>query len=466
MTWQSEGEITLLGGRQPSGGVYGRAPMHFNTDPSGLVSGYGSPQHFHYPMVSGELANGRDVVLVDARLRVWEPDRNGGFSMSGPNARFAAWAALIGHGIPRTSDVQVDSGVIQLSHLDAFVARPPIDETQYPLELYEDDDPSFRMKFRQDSCQTWSDADAEVEVEYRISAGVHGGYHFHVTFSPTVRVTLKTPVPIKDFFTSWVVPLHGLVSAATGENEDITYWSCSPLVKGNDLPPARRQFEVFVNGVTQEPYASENTIPDKHVSAIRLGDGESLLSLLRRWQAIEREQNPILNTYDVQSLGPDQTPRARFLLLVQALEGLCGHEDRLSGRWDRFALKRERILNECRDVLSSKDFKFLNRWVPSTPYNLEDALTEMLEVLPVNLMPELTESALVKTVISEVDSITTTVGALRHVRNQLSHGTETFDPHDLHVAASVLARAVRGHLLRLLDASAPAQERVLSPTRR
>jgi hypothetical protein len=413
-------------------------------------------------VVYGELVNGRDLILIDAQLQVWEADRSSGF-MSGPNARFDAWAALVGRGIPRTSNVLVDSGVIQLTHLDAFAARAPIEETHYPDKPFEDDDPSFRAKFRQASYQMWLDDAAEVAIEYKISAAVHGGYHFRVTFSPIVRIELNTPIPIKDFFTSWVLPLHGLVSAATGQNEDITYWSCSPLIEGDGRPPAQRHFEVFVRWVSQEPYASENTIPDKHVSSIRLAQGESLLQLLRRWQDLENEQNPILNTYDIHSLGPEQTPRARFLLLVQALEGLCGHEDRLSGKWATFEAKRERILNECRPTLSGKDFKFLDRWVPSTPYNLDDALTEMLRILPTDLEPELAQSELVKTVIAQVDKITTTVGALRHVRNQLSHGSETFDPHDLHVVAGILSRAVRGHLLRLLQASGPAQERVLAP---
>ena len=203
---------------------------------------------------------------------------------------------------------------------------------------------------------------------------------------------------------------------------------------------------MFVRWVKQEPYASENTIPDKRLSSIRLAEGDSLLHLLRRWQYLEDEQNPILNTYDVHSLGPDQAPRARFLLLVQALEGLCGHEDRLSGRWAKFEAKRERIMDKCRENLADKDLKFLDRWLPNTPYNLDDALTEMLRVLPTNLEPELTQSKLVKTVIAQVDKVTT-VGALRYVRNQLSHGVETFEPYDLHVVAGILGRAVRGHLL-------------------
>ncbi|WP_131822165.1 hypothetical protein [Mycobacteroides saopaulense] len=460
-SWQSEGDVRLLGGRQPSGGVYGRAPINFTRSPSGGIS-YGAPQYFDYPVAHGKLANGRDLLLIDAQLQVWDRDRGIGF-MSGPNARFDAWAALVGRGTVQTSDVLVDSGVIQLTHLDAIAARPPIEETQYPRRPFDEDDANFRAKIRKDSYQSWSDTDTEVAIEYQISAGVHGGYHFHVTFSPIIRIELKTPIPVKDFFTSWVLPLHGLISAATGQNEDITYWSCSPLTEADDRPPSQRQFEVFMRWVSQETYASQNTIPDKHLSAIRLAEGDSLLHLLRRWQALENEQNPILNTYDIHSLGPEQTPRARFLLLVQALEGLCGHEDRLRERWATFEEKRERILNDCRPKLHNKDFKFLNRWLPSTPYNLDDALTEMLRTLPTNLEPELAKSDLVKMVVAQVDNVNTTVGALRFVRNQLSHGTRTFPPHDLHTVAEILGRAVRGHLFRLLESSPAAQERVLAP---
>ncbi len=317
--WYSEGDIDLRASRQPYGGVYGRAPINFTRTPGGGIS-YGAPQYFRYPVVHGQLLNGRNVALVDPVLRVMDADRSSGM-FPGPNAHFDAWAALVGRGIPRTSDILVDSGVVQISHLDTFAAKGPIEETRYSRNPFEDEDPRFEVKFQQASYQVWSDDAAEVAVEYQISAAVHGGYHFGVTFSPTIRIELSEPIPFKEFFTSWVLPLHGLVSASTGRNEDITYWSCSPLLEGGDNePPARRQFAIFNRWITQQPYASDNSLRDKHLSAIRLAEGDSLLHLLRRWQTLEAEQNPILNTYDIHSLGPDQAPRARFLLLLQALE--------------------------------------------------------------------------------------------------------------------------------------------------
>lgn len=459
-TWWVEGDVMLYGGRQPAGNVYGRAPINVTQSPTGGIS-YGAPQFFDYPVVFGRMVNGKNVILVDARLQVWEADRKLGI-IAGANANFDAWAALVGNGIPTTQDVLVDSGVVQLTHLDAFAARAPIEETRYPRAPFEDDDPSFLAKFRQSCYQSWADAEATVAIEYQISAGLYGGYHFHVTFSPTVKIELHTPIPIKDFFTSWVLPLHGLLSASTGVNENITYWSCSPLLQDDDRPASQRQFQVFVRWVEQEPYASDNNLSDKQASAIRLAEGDSLLKLLRRWQTLESEQNPILNTYDVQSLGPEQTPRARFLLLVQALEGLCGHEKRLEEERTKFQAKRARIIADCRDALSGSDFRFLNYWLPSTPSNLSDTLAVMLRELPVDLEGELAQSDLVKTVVERVGNVSTTLEALQYVRNKLSHGTETFDPHDLHIVASILNRAVRGHLFRLLESSPAAQIRVVS----
>jgi len=50
----------------------------------------------------------------------------------------------------------------------------------------------------------------------------------------------------------------------------------------------------------------------------------------------------------------------------------------------------------------------------------------MLRELPINLEPELAQSELVKTVIAQVEKVTTTFGALRYVRNQLSHGAAQY----------------------------------------
>jgi hypothetical protein len=219
---------------------------------------------------------------------------------------------------------------------------------------------------------------------------------------------------------------------------------------------------VFHPSVTQEPYTSTNDYRDKDVSAIRIAEGESLLSLLRRWQDLSREQNPILNTYEASALGPEQTPRARFLLLIQALEGLHGHENRYGPQQEKFQKKRDKILARCKEAISPADFRFIQRFLSKFPSNLENVLLEMLDTLHVDLQPELAKTELVTEVIADPsNSADSTLSAIRIARNDLSHGTKTFDPYKLHDVASILERAVRGHLLRLLEASEAAQQRVL-----
>jgi integrase len=93
--------------------------------PSGRGQTTAWPQHFEYPTVYGELDGGLDVVLLDARLTVFEEEpRRGPFSFKGANAFFDAWAALVGRRAPRSDTLLVDSGVIQVTHLDAFAISP------------------------------------------------------------------------------------------------------------------------------------------------------------------------------------------------------------------------------------------------------------------------------------------------------------------------------------------------------
>ena len=461
-TWETPGDVILLGARQPAGGVYGRSPVDAAATPGcGVVIALN--QHFSYPRIFGKLeTGGLDVVLLDPILTVFaQYPSEGPFHTMGANAHIDTWAALVGRGRPISGELLVDSGVIQLTHLDAFALVPPIQSTTFPANL-NGANPTWRATYQKASQLVWEDDEAEVTMSYHGSSDAVGGYHFRLLFSPAITIELKTAIPLADFYRTWVRPLHGLLSASTGRNEDITYLSCSPILEGADRPPHERQFRVFLRTVTQSPYGSDNDLSDKYVSAIRLSEGESLLDLLRGWQQLQREQNPILNTYDAYSLGPEQMPRARFLLLIQALEGLCGFEKRLASQLPNFLKKRESVLGKCKEQLTDNEFAWLDRMLRKDPFTLDSALSKMLKALPLNLQPELTNCNLVKSVRSEKKGIDA-IGALRQVRNDLSHGTRAYDEHELHDAVGILQRVVRGHLLRLLGASDAAQERAVQP---
>lgn len=465
-TWDVSGEVELRKLRQPRGSVFGTAPVNWVINETTGERRAAFDQHFDYPLVYGEMNGGLDVVLLDAHLTVHgEKPRVGFINFGDANAHFDSWAALVGHGAPRNGPVLVDSGVIQVPHLEALSGRNPIVSNHFPGEdIYEHPDPLFGATFNKESLQKWQDDGAEVTLFYQLSASMGGWYGFSLAFSPVVSVKLSQPIPLSEFLTEWAWPLRGLMAAATGKREDISYMTCSPVIEGDTRPPEVRQFQVFNASIAQEPYTSSNSLQGKDVSAIRLSEGDSLLGLLRRWQGLRAAENPVLNTYDITAVGPSQHPRARFLLLLQALEGLCGYEKRFEDRQLRFTLERESAVNQCQEKLDNRFFKFIKRNFPKRPpLGLDTVLREMLAALPVNLEAELTESALVKSVRSQDAKVTGTLDAVRVARNDLSHGNKAFDRRELVGAADILERVVRGHLLRLLGATNEVITRVLSP---
>jgi hypothetical protein len=468
-TWEVSGEVELLTLRQPRGSVFGTAPANWNEGP-GRQRSAGWPQHFDYPLVYGEMNGGLDVVLLDAHLTVHgEMPRTGFMHFSDANAHFDAWAALVGHGAPKAGPLLVDSGVIQVPHLEALAAKSPILQVTFPEgDLYEQHEPRFAATFDKQSYQEWQDETAEVTLYYQLSADLFGWYSFGLAFSPVVSVKLKEPVPLSEFLTQWAWPLRQLVAAATGRREDISYLTCSPVIEGDDREPERRQFQVFNASISQERYMSSGSLRDKDISAIRIfPDGESLLTLLRRWQDLRANENPILNTYDINAIGPSQHPRARFLLLLQALEGLYGYENRsqVERRQVRHTGIREAVLSRCENALEEHDFTFVKKHLPKRPpQSSDEVIRKMLRALPVDLEPELAKSALVKSVRSDDRTVTTTLNAIRVARNDLSHGNKAYDRRELAEAANILERVVRGHLLRLLGTSTEAITRVVSPT--
>jgi hypothetical protein len=464
--WAVPGEVELLALRHPGGSIFGVAPANWATDEATGQRGSRWPQNFEYPLIYGEMNGGLDVILLDAQLTVFgEKPRTGVMHFEGANAYFDAWAALVGHGAPRSGPLMVDSGIIQVPHLEAFANKSPIAKKRLPRHnLYETENPEFGATIDQSSLQKWKDDGAEVALYYQLSAETGGWYSFGLAFSPVVSVELSQPVPLSEFLTQWAWPLRGILAAATGKRVDISYLTCSPVIEGDTRPSERRQFQVFNASIAQQPYTSSNSYRGKDISAIYVDEGESLLELLRSWQDLRAAENPILNTYDITAVGPTQHPRARFLLLLQALEGLCGYEKRFEDRRLRFARERESAITECKEKLDNRFFKFIKKNFPKRPpLGLDTVLREMLQALPCNLEAELAESALVKSVRSEDSSVTATLDAIRVARNDLSHGTRAFDQRDLAEAADIFERVVRGHLLRLLGASTEAIARVLSP---
>jgi hypothetical protein len=156
----------------------------------------------------------------------------------------------------------VDSGVIQVTHLDAFAARSPLASKTLPGDHpQQHEDPTWAATFDKTGTQVWQDDDAEVSMSCHGSAEVGGWYQFGLKFSPVIDIELKQPIPLGQFMTVWAWPVQRIISAATGTNERITYLSCSPVIEGDsdDRPPQQRQFQVFHASISQEPMHQRTT---------------------------------------------------------------------------------------------------------------------------------------------------------------------------------------------------------------
>jgi hypothetical protein len=84
------------------------------------------PQRVSHPSMTGELRNGPKVILLDAEVETWHPDR----------AFINARAALVGPSRAAT-DVPLlfDTITIQLSGLDAFAGIGPLKSFTYPADV-------------------------------------------------------------------------------------------------------------------------------------------------------------------------------------------------------------------------------------------------------------------------------------------------------------------------------------------
>lgn len=150
------------------------------------------------------------------------------------------------------------------------------------------------------------------------------GFFYRVTFSPVVLIKLTTPIPLEHALSDWIEPLRRIVSLSTGRQEPVTYLAVG-TTPSEDAD--RQPLQVYGSGIQQQPFASRaNDIRVIHRSFQVSPNDMSLLDLLRAWQKLRDDHHPLLETYADMMHAPTQHPRSQLLLLLQALEGLHGHE--------------------------------------------------------------------------------------------------------------------------------------------
>ncbi|WP_341241519.1 hypothetical protein [uncultured Nocardioides sp.] len=459
------GSIEVAPMRPPRGVIYGQIPVASTT--RGGETSFRFPQRQQATLVQATLANGGEVLLLDADI-AW--------MMS--HGRITGSAALLrrrNSNLPwETHDESelrdevpsyptFDRVRLQIESLDALLGFAPIDSTRFPTARA-DGERTWSAVARSDPPPRWVSGGDALEAFYRGSASISDVYSFAVRHSPLVMATPASPLSLRCLVDDWVEPMRAIASIATGRSESVTYLAVEGI--GADAEESSR-WQVFGHGISQNPFESNvEAVTNARTALACVADDVDLLNLVHKWQDLAAEHHPLIETYAAMLHANDQHPRSRFLLLVQSLEGMHGHETStdFEAETAKHVQTRSEVLDAIKGEINQGHYKFIKKNLSRRPYrSLASALKATVQSLPVDRTDDLAAAVLVRRLVEEATEGASTFAAVARLRNLLAHGERGFDPSEVDEVVRVLEEVVRAHALRLLGCPDIVLKRVLEP---
>lgn len=457
-TTEVPGGVEVSASRPPNGTIYGSVPLTVEHGDNELSASF--PQTQSAPALRAVLANGGTLLMLDAEIRVWTPGSghvSGSAALMGRGDAFTWWSTA--KEAPAEDAPVFATARVQIESLDAVAGFAPIAKMKTPFTGPDNPKTEWAYTLQDDLSVEWSGDGCSMSIEYVGSMMARGGYEFGGTFSPVATLTFDKPLSLRQIVDEHVSPLRRVVSVAVGKPRDLTFLAVTP-------DGSQRELQVFGTGITQAPFASSTDVVRKsRATILAKADELSLLDFMEAWRKLGAEHHPIIETYGSMLQAADEHPRSRYLLLVQALEGLHGFETaaEFETRKNKHAAQREDLIRRVSIVLGPKPRRFISKHLMRSPHRgLDGALKAVITSLPINVMNQLDSSSLVKDAKAEMQNGATTPQALSAVRNALAHGTKGYDPSVLHEVVTVIERVVRAHTLRVLGCPDFVLERVLS----
>lgn len=442
------GLLTVEQGKYPSGILYGDLPIEWVSEGATGVASF--PQRHRFDTLTGRLSSGAYVALMNGELS---------YNFSGNGRAIGAFAVLSLDRFDSSVQRKYASIELQIEGLESVAGVAPISHVKMPMKA--GDEPVWTATVNKEAKFAWSAGRLSMTFGYDYTVRAVDGYEFRMAFGPVLRLTSEEPLTVVDWWLEWVRPLRQLISLLTASPREVRYL----LSVVTEAAPRSHRDQVFGWDITHAPVNSTRAAVEEIRSAISLaGDGVSLLDLLHAWQSHVAARHPLFETYGAMATTSDQHPRSRFLLLLQALEGSYGFENRAKHEADRekFGAKREGVIARVQELLDKADFSFINKHLrKEAQQGLDSTLADLLKRLPDEISDELAMSELIKAVRAQHHGKDTLPlqTVLTKARNTLSHGSGSFDPEHLAVVADILERAVRSEAIRLLGAPLGAQER-------
>ncbi|WP_218681972.1 hypothetical protein [Microbacterium sp. BF1] len=425
------GTLAVRGGERPAGDMHG-------VDPSEAEDQY--PIRRRYPVLTATLASGGSVLLTDVEVETFMPGR----AWVQAGAAVISVASFVGGVVPQANEIE-----LQIESLDALSGIMPLKPDDSGAD-------SWAARRNPEAILTWVDAGITMTLDYVVTSGGLDPFSLRVEASPRLTIRSESSLTLAQWIDDWVEPMQRVCSLASGRACRVTY----VVLRASSGEPGQL-LQLYARGITQEPYESEYREIFGRTTGVNLrGDDVSLLTLARGWQVARDEQHPIVETYGSMLLVNDH-PRSRFLLLLQALEGAHGfqHRSAFEERLASHEAKVEALLVKVRACTNAKDRNKIKSAMKLVHPGLEEALTDVFDLLPIDTLPWFERTSLVKHVRAREN--VTVVGALRTVRNDLAHGNRGYDTDDLRRVVLLLDRVVRAQALKHLGCSEPTIERVL-----
>jgi hypothetical protein len=448
-TMAAHGALTVEAGRPPKGIAHGDLYALLEHPAPGAT---GFPQIVTVPRLTGNMANGACVLLLNAVVNYWISNQASVYA----DAAVITLASVTGARADRFKTFE-----IQVGGLDAVSGVELIKSTTFPKQGMGG---TWSAEIVSDSAQTWEDETARLTLSYNGTFHSFDPYAFRMGFSPVLRGELATAIPLSELLKEWISPIRRVVSIATGRAEDLTYAALYLSTTGGDV-----HGQLFGSSITQEPYESSLEKIRKVSSPLHLkADAVSLLKMIRNWQEMASAHHPLLETYGEMLHASDQHPRSRFLLLLQAIEGTHGVETKASfaRRLKKHTQDRTAVVEAAAGLLDDKQLKFLEKNLSKRPLaGLESAINWLANLLPGDPMARLNSTSLIAAKKAPTGEARNAPDALRIIRNDLAHGNRGYDAHELDEVVRVLEMMVRAHALDLLGCTEAVVKRVLAADR-
>ena len=445
--------------RSPRGTIYGDIPLESLN--AGAI--YTFPQIRGYKALKLTLANGGTGLVLNALVN-WGTSQG---LVSGAAAILTVASSLTpGQEGAAEAAKQDDlflfgAAEIQIGSLDVLMGVAPIGEKTDPRRALENGKFTWTAATNPEAALNWGDNDGNtLKVSYQSKVNAFDFYNVSIRFAPLLRINLAEACSVFDIVARWLDPIRGIASLATGRSQTARFFGLRPTREEGPWSLA----QVFGTALFQEPFDSSTDQVRHEPSVLRCAeDGVSLLDMVRAWWKLEEEHHPLIDTYAGMLHVKDSHPRSRFLLLIQSLEGMYGHDNRneFERRHVKHKTKRDDLLAAVNEHLSSDQKRFLKSALGKEPArNLEEALNAAFD-LPAEFektRESLEGAELVTRLVAETGC--EPLGALRIARNGLAHGTRDFPVDHLHEVNDILDRLVRAHALRLLGCPPPVLVRL------